>query len=401
MSPLSLALASIRSRRLNTFLCIFSTAAGLALLCAVMLLSQAMSAGLARNIEGVDIVVGAKGSPVQLILSSLYHADIPNGNIEQADADKITKLPQVKSVIPLALGDNYRGWHIVGSSLDYLKLYGTGYASGGDFAKPFDAVAGALTGLHTGDNFAGIHGYAADGDDIHHYHNYTITGVLKPTGTVLDRLIVTSVGSVQQLHMHPDADDPDGAEDMKFGHQVTALLVKVKSPLSIIGLPRRINQTTNLLAASPSFEMTRLAQRMGFGRDVLTYFGSAVTALAALMLLSSLTSSLAARRYDLGVLRVLGAAPLMLFTTVMAEGIILSAAGTVCGIIAGHGLAYGVAASIRSLNGLVLPSNLIAPQPSDGVILLVGLFIGFAAGIVPSLAAGRTDIAALLARGRG
>ena len=96
-----------------------------------------------------------------------------------------------------------------------------------------------------------------------------------------------------------------------------------------------------------------------------------------------------------------GAAPLMLFTTVMAEGLILSAIGTLCGIIAGHGLAYAVAAGIRSLNGLVLPPTLLALQISDLTILCVGLFIGLAAGIVPSLAAGRTDIAALLARGRG
>jgi len=400
MNPVSLAYASVRARRLNTLLCVLASAAGIALLCAVLLLSRSLEGGLARNIEGVDVVVGAKGSPVQLILSSIYHADIPTGNIEQVDADKVAKMPQVKGVIPVALGDNYLGWHIVGTTPDYISLYGGEFADGHTFDKPFEAVAGALTGLKTGTEFAGVHGLDADGDDIHHFHNYLITGVLKPTGTVLDRLIITSVTSVQQLHMHPDADDPDGADEIKIGHQVTALLVKVKSPLAIASLPRLINQQSVMQAASPAFEMTRLAQRMGFGRDVLTALGAAFIGLSALMLLSSLSASLAARRYDLGVMRVLGASPAMLATTVVAEGMILSGAGTLFGIIAGHGFAYAVASGVKSLQGLVLPQAFLAFSAADLSILAVGLFVGFAAGIVPAVSAGRTDIAALLARGR-
>ena len=239
------------------------------------------------------------------------------------DYQQIAHLPSVKQAIPLALGDNYQGWRIVGTTPDYLALYHAVPAQGRIFAQPFEAVAGSLTGLKIGDKFAALHGFAADSDDVHNFHLYDIVGILPPTGTVLDRLITTPVESVQQLHSHPDADDPDAKEELKLGHQVTAVLIKVKSPVAILNLPREINRTTNILAASPAYQMTRLSQSLGFGRDVLTALGIGIVALSALMLLSTLASSLAARRYDLAVLRVLGASPAALATTIIAEGLAL------------------------------------------------------------------------------
>jgi putative ABC transport system permease protein len=205
---------------------------------------------------------------------------------------------------------------------------------------------------------------------------------------------------VQELHKHPDLGDPDAAEEQKIGHQVTALLIKTKSPIAIMNLPRQINSSSNLLAASPGYEMTRLASSLGIGREVLTVLGIGFIALSALMLLSTLASSLTARRYDLGVLRVLGASPLMLSGTVMAEGLILSGIGAVTGIVTGHALAFAIADNVNSLRGVVLPETFLAPQAMDGIFLLIGLSAGLIAGLVPAFSAGRTDIAALLARGR-
>ena len=400
MNAFSLALASIRSRPLNTGLCVAASAAGIALLCTVFLLSQAIDDGFTRNAEGIDIVAGAKGSPLQLVLSSVYHADVPNGNIEAAEADKVAHNPQVKQVIPLALGDSHKGWRIVGTTADYLALYKAAFADGQVWQQPFDAVAGALTGIKTGEQFPAVHGLSLDSDDVHHFHLYKIVGTLKPTGTVVDRLILTSVGSVQELHRHPDLGDPDAAEELRIGHQVTALLIKAKNPIAIMNLPRQINNSSNLLAASPGYEMTRLAQSLGIGRQVLTVLGIGFIALSALMLLSTLASSLTARRYDLGVLRVLGASPLMLFGTVMGEGLILSCIGAVTGIFAGHVLAFAITTGIKSLEGVVLPAVFLVPQAMDGVFLLLGVSAGIAAGLVPAVAAGKTDIASLLAKGR-
>lgn len=400
MNAVSLALASIRSRALQASLCIVAAGAGFALLSAIFLLSQSIESSFLRNASGIDVVIGAKGSPLQLVLSAVYHADVPTGNIEAEDYEKLKHNPKIKEIIPLALGDNYRGFRIVGTVPDYLALYDASFSAGDVFRQPFDAVAGAFTQLKVGDRFAGAHGLSADSDDIHKFHLYRITGVLKPTGTVLDRLILTSVESVQELHRHPDLGDPDAAEELKIGHQVTALLVKVRSPLATINLPREINKTSSLLAANPAYEITRLSESLGFGRDLLTALGAGFIALSALMLLSSLASSLSARRYDLGVLRVLGASPLTLSGTVIAEGMMLSAAGTFAGIFAGHLLAFAVAKTVTSLQGLVLPSGMLSLQPMDGWLLALGLGAGLLAGAVPALSAARTDIASILAKGR-
>ncbi len=400
MNAVSLALAAARSRPLHSALSITATAAGVGLLCAIFLLAQAIDEGLSRNARGIDVVAGAKGSPIQLVLSAVYHVDVPNGNIEMADYQHLAHHPQVKQAIPLALGDNYKGWRVVGTTPDYLALYHAHVATGRVFRQPFEAVAGAATGLRVGAKFAALHGFAADSSDVHNFHLYTITGVLKPTGTVLDRLITTPVESVQQLHSHPDADDPDAAEELKLGHQVTAVLIRVKSPVAIMNLPREINRSTNILAASPGYQMARLSQSLGFGRDVVTALGVGIVILSMLMLLSTLASSLTARRYDLAVLRVLGASPQKLSSTVIAEGLLLSGIGSVMGLIAGHGTAYVLASMIGSLNGVVLPITLLAPQAGDTGLLVMGLGAGLLAALVPALSAAQTDIAGLLARGR-
>ncbi len=400
MNALSLALAAVRSRLLHSVLSVTAAAAGIALLCAIFLLSQAIDAGLSRNAHGIDVVAGAKGSPIQLVLSAIYEVNVPNGNIEMEDYRQLAHNPQVKQAIPLALGDNYKGWRVVGTTPDYLSLYHAQVVQGRAFSQPFEAVAGALTDLPVGSKFAALHGFAADSDDVHNFHLFTITGVLKPTGTVLDRLITTPVESVQQLHSHPDADDPDAAEELKLGHQITAVLIKVRSPLAIMNLPREINRSTNILAASPGYQMARLSQSLGIGRDVLTALGIGIVILSTLMLLSALASSLTARRYDLAVLRVLGASPIKLSSTVIAEGLFLSGVGSVLGLVAGHIMAYVMAAEIGSLKGVVLPVTLLAPQPWDAGFLAIGLGAGLLAGLVPALSAAQTDIAGLLARGR-
>jgi putative ABC transport system permease protein len=400
MNALSLALASIRARPLQSALCVLASAAGFALLAALFLLSQAIAGGFERNAEGVDVVAGAKGSPLQLVLSSVYHADVPTGNIEAADAEKIAHNPKVRLAIPLALGDSYRGYRIVGTTPDYLKLYGAVLADGKVFAQPFEAVAGAFADLKTGAHFFGVHGLSIDADDVHRYHEYKIIGKLKPTGTVLDRLILTPVESVQELHKHPDAGDPDAAEELKIGHQVTALLLQVKNPIAVMTLPRELNKDANLLAASPGLEMTRLAVSLGVGRDLLAALGAGFVALSTLMLLSSLASGLAARRYDLSVLRVLGASPLTLSCTVIAEGAALSLAGALLGLALGHLFAYAVAAGVDSLRGLVLAQAMLRAQAMDAQLLALGLVTGLLGGLLPAWSAARTDIASLLAKGR-
>jgi putative ABC transport system permease protein len=387
-----------------------------------MLLSSAISESVNRNARGVDIVVGAKGSPLQLILSTLYHADIPTGNMSGAAARIISSGSQIQKSIPLALGDNVNGFRIVGTTSDYLSLYDAKFTDGKIWEHPLEAVAGAHTGIKTGDKFIGSHGLEPGGEG-HAHKPYTVTGVLAPTGTVLDRLVITSVQSIFEIHNVIDTpqttedhgdDHGDHHHDHSHDHEsqphdhgpettnypVTALLLFTKAPVSRISLPRQINATSNLLAASPSFEITRLMQRIGIGRDATMMLSAGLGGLAILMILASLATGLSARGYDLAVLRVMGASPAKILSTIIAEGVLIALAGGMIGIAAGHGLAFFAAHAVDNLGGLVDPRMLLRLTVLDAQIIIAAAVAGLGAALLPAILGARADIANILSRGR-
>ncbi len=199
MNDTALILSSLKSRWLNSVLSVFLTAFGVMLAVLIIQFGHHVQSRLSTDGQGVDIVIGAKGSPLQLVMSSVYHIDIPTGNIAYEDAQKWMRHPHVKTAIPLALGDNWRGYRIVGTTPAYMNHYSATLADGRVWNKAFEAVAGSATGLKMGDEFAGAHGLS-DGGHNHDEEHYNITGVMKPTGTVLDRLILTPLDSVLEIH---------------------------------------------------------------------------------------------------------------------------------------------------------------------------------------------------------
>lgn len=400
MNVLTLSIASIRARALLSFLCAFAVACGIGLLLSVVLLFGATEEGLKRNAEGIDIVVGAKGSPLQLVLSSVYHADIPNGNIDADVVEELGRNPSVRKIIPIAVGDNYRGWRIVGTTPDYIGLYNPEFADGDMFHDDFEAVAGASTGLSTGETFSATHGFATDDSHAHEDHPYTITGVLKPTGTVLDRLIVTPLHSVQELHSHGAHHDHEGHEDHDEHAEVTALLLKVASPVAIMNLPRQINDTTNLVAASPSYVMARLMQTTGLGRDAIAAAGYVFLALATFMILSVLSAGLRERVHDLALFRVLGASPSKIMAVVLCESVLMAFAGSAIGVVLGHGIAYSISMAFPALHSILLPASLLVPAAESFLFLGLGTITGLVAGLLPCFLVRRADIANILAQAR-
>lgn len=422
MSDLSLALSALLSRRLASLLSVVLTAFGVMMALVVMLFAAAVDERIARDGQGIDIVIGAKGSPLQLVLSALYHADIPAGNIPYAEAEKWMRHPQVKQAIPLALGDNWKGFRIVGTTADYAAHYGAETAQGRLWDKPFEAVAGAATGLAIGQNFSGAHGLGPGG---HHHddQSYHVVGVLAPTGTVIDRLILTSVDSVLALHgqhrehVHEahENDDEDHAGDHSHHHghdhhherknkdtaadtpgmpaEITALLIKTRSPIANINLPRSINRDSMLQAANPALEMARLGAVFGLGTRSLGYVSAFLILVAALSIFAGIAGSLDSRSSDLAVLRALGYGRRRLFAIVMREGFIL----TVCGLALGFALGAGgfslLARTLPALGAEALQVNIYWLW-----LALSVLAAGLAASLLPALRAARTDPAILLSQ---
>ena len=294
------------------------------------------------------------------------------------------------------------------------------------FEKNFETIAGSKTGLNVGDKFALTHGFSADGHDVHRENFYTVTGVLKPTGTVIDKLFVTDFKNIQQVHAHhgtthkivekkkdhhedheghdhgsyEDSDHEMHVEEGSSSSQITSIILKVRSPIDLMNLPRLINDSSNVMAAVPSYEIARFSKSLGLGHQLIVVLGVGFVILSASILFATLSSGLALRRYDLAVLRVLGATPRRLSSTVIAEALLISGAGALLGVIIGHVSAYIIASSIKGLDGFVVVEKLLLPHSMDLSFILLGLIAGLCASFIPSLTAARTDIATLLSRGR-
>ncbi|MED5612673.1 ABC transporter permease [Janthinobacterium sp. P210005] len=397
MNAATLAWRALRHKPLASSLNLLLVAIGIAMMTFILGISNQLEEHAERDAQGIDLVVGAKGSPLQLILSSVYHADIPTGNIPDTALAALAAQPLVKAAIPLALGDNFHGFRIVGSTTALLDHYGARLAQGTPFAQPMQAVFGARaareTGAILGARFAGSHGLAAGGE-LHQHAPYTVTGILAPTGTVLDRLILTPVASVWRVH-ETDPDEQPAVPAAAPERELTAVLVQYASPLAALSLPRWVNGQPRLQAAQPAFEAARLFNLLGVGIAVLRAIAAGVLLVAALSLFVALYGALEERKTDLAILRTLGASPAKLLRLLLAQGLLLSLTGAALGWLLGHA-AVGVLGWLASMQELNLQAWRIAP--GEAWLPVIAVAVGLLAAGLPAARAYRTDIAATLAR---
>lgn len=404
-------------RPMTTGLNIFLLALGLAIITMLLLVQHQFENTVSKDAEGIDLVVGAKGSPLQLILSGVYHVDFPTGNIPIKEAKGLLRNRLVKNVIPMALGDNYKGFRIIGTNHDYLDLYGSEFGSGQAWTKPFEVVLGASVaqteGLKVGDRFEGSHGISV-GSHAHDQHDFEVVGVLAPSGKVIDRLVLTSVESVWFTHDEGSEQADEGeevAEEHEHHHdpvalrgfpeaedsrELTTLLVQYRSPMAAVQLPRQINSRTSMQAASPSFEMARLFELLGVGISLLQGLAVILIFIAGLGIFIALYNSLKERKYDLAVLRSLGASKGQLVTLVFMEGIVLTWAGALLGLLLGH-VFLGVLLSLgdSGLAASVTPWILVK---GEGWILVYATAVGVFASLLPAYTAYQTSIAKQLTK---
>ncbi|HTN28084.1 MAG TPA: ABC transporter permease [Burkholderiales bacterium] len=392
MTLAGISLAYLRSRPLASALNLLLLALGVATITVLLLATEQLESRMGRDARGIDLVAGAKGSPMQLVLSAVFHLDAPTGNIPLADANALAKNRMVKKAIPLALGDSYKSFRIVGSSHEYPAHYGARVADGRLWNAPMEATLGAevaaRTKLAVGAKFAGAHGLGEGGDE-HDKEPYQVVGVLAPTGTVLDRLVLTSVESVWEVHEHgAPANAPK---------EITALLIQYASPLAAAMLPRFVNSSSALQAASPAYESARLFRMIGVGVDVLRAFGVILMLAAGLSVFIALLNALEERRYDLAVMRMLGATPARLMGLMLLEGCVLALAGGIAGIALGHVFAEVLGAALRQAQQSAVTGW--AWSENEWWLLAASLGVGVVAALIPAWRAYRSDVAPVLAEG--
>lgn len=462
MNTIKLAWQYIKQNRATALLGVLLAAFGSAILCILMLTSQQLENQLDHNSRGIDLVVGAKGSPTQLILSSIYHVDNPTGNIKLEEAQRLAMNPFVRLAVPLALGDNFKGHRIIGTDSTFLQIYNLSMGKGRMWEQDFEAVIGAEVaskqGLKIGDQFVGAHGLSEEGH-IHGNHPFVVTGILEKSGRLTDRLILTTVSSVWAIHglhgdeegghddhgehehadhgdgehdEHDHADHGDGehaehdhadhdhganAEDTSGANEdsddaeeptfvksmvdhgtpdleITAMLIQYSNPAAIGQLPRMINQSTSMQAASPALESARLFSLLGVGIDSLQLLAYIIMFMAAFSVFISLYNAFKNRKYDLAIMRTLGASRGKLFGIVIAEGIMITLFGALLGIVLGHLAMYMISLQAGNAGSLISAFQF---APEEAWLLAVGVSIGFVAAVIPALKAYNTPISETLA----
>jgi putative ABC transport system permease protein len=410
MNLLKISLANLKEKKLNSFLSAMLLTLGIGMISLLLLLNKQLDEQFRRNIRGIDMVVGAKGSPLQLILSSIYQIDAPTGNVPLSEVNALKRNPFIKNVIPLSMGDNYRGFRIVGTTTTYVDHFEAKIAQGTLFSKPMEVALGSKaaknSGLKIGDTFASSHGLDSDGD-AHHEKEYKVVGIFEPTGSVVDQLVLTGLESVWEIHEHAEVpatevteNDPAHEHEMAEAHheeekQVTSALIQFRNPMGLLTIPRQVNDNTSMQAALPSIEINRLFSLLGVGIDTLRALALVIIIIAGLSVFISLYNSLKERKYEMALMLSMGATRTKLFLMLLMEGLILAVTGYLSGIIfsrAGLWL-FGRAAeqdfhySIRDFT--ILPEE---------IYLLAGaLLLGLLAAALPSLGIYRLNISRTLA----
>ena len=385
MSLWRLAWRYLWSQPLTAGLNLLLLSLGLAAIGFVLLVSEQIEAGVRRDLAGIDLVVGAKGSPMQIMLAGVFHLDVPTGNIPLASIEALRAQRLVARVVPLSLGDSLQGFRIVGTTADYLALYDAQLATGRPWAQPMEAVLGAAaaraTGLKPGDRFAGSHGLGAQGT-AHAHHDYTVVGVLAATGGVLDRLVLTDLASVWEVHDEIKADE------------VTLALVSYRSPLAAISLPRWVNAQPDLQSAAPALETARLLRMVGVGTEVLRGFGVVLLLAAGLSVWVALLHAVRARTGDLAMLRMLGAPPWRVAALVSLEALSLALLASVLGLALAHGLVAILGRVLAAQQSLSLSGAWLSPW--EWTVPAVALGLAVLAAALPAWRAFRLDVTELL-----
>jgi len=397
MNTLAYAWRYVWARPMATILNVLLLSLGLGSITFLLLVSHHVERAFDRDLAGIDAVVGAKGSPMQLILSGVLHLDVPPGNVPLAAVNALKKNPLVAEIIPISLGDNLQGYRIVGTSPAYLRHYQAAMAQGRVWDAPMQVVLGATVartlGLQLGQQFAGSHGLGAGGH-AHGEQAYTVVGLLAAQGGVIDRLIITDTTSVWKVHESAQAVDEEDRQALEDDREVTMALVRYTSPLAAVTFPRWVNTTTDMQAAAPALEVTRLLHMLGLGRDVLRAFAGMLLVTAGLSVFIALWSAVRERRSDLALLRMLGAPANRVGALLMAEALWLALLSALCGLVLGQIFVLGLGRMLGlesqlSATGLLWPHTL-------WVVPALAALVALGAAVLPVWEAYRSDVLQLL-----
>lgn len=395
MNLLGVSWKNLWYRPFSTSVSVLLMLLGVAMVSLVLHISNQIEGQFKKNIAGIDMVIGAKGSPKQLILSSVYHIDAPTGNISKSDADKVLKHPMVKTAIPLAYGDSYKGFKIVGTTKDYLDHFEATLAEGNAFEKSLEIVLGAKvaesTGLKIGSYFHGTHGMEeADQEHVHEHYDYKVVGILEPSGMAIDQLLICNVASIWDIHSNEHGEESENEKEY------TAVLVKFSNPMGMMMIPRMVNENTKMQAAMPSIEISSLIDQMGLGVETLRLLALLIIIISGISVFLSLLAALKERKYELAIMRSLGAHPIQMVFLVVYEALLIAMISAVLGLFLSRFMLIYLGTYLDK--SFHYSFDNIGFLNQEYFLVALALLIGLVAALVPAVMAFRINISKTLSQ---
>jgi putative ABC transport system permease protein len=452
MNLMKIVMKNMRQRALATWLTGTSVALGVALAIAILLIKQGVQQRFEQGTLGYEMVAGAKGSPLQLVLNTVYNLDISPGNISWKLFEQLRADPRVKLAVPFSVGDNFHGFRIVGTTDAFFKEFEfepghkpelaagriftfteaalkdafqeaeqrakerearergeevkpAPVAEGMPTNRPFEAVIGSTvareTGLQIGQTFIAAHGVQPSAEAKEHTENpWKIVGILAPTRTAADRAIYINLDSFYHIEGHelrePTApakveekdNDPDPG-------QVSSIVLKLRSPIHAFPLYREINDREDAMAAFPAAEIRKLFDIVGNIDRLLFAQAILVLIVAGVAIAVSIYNSMSERRREIAILRALGARRATIFSIVLLEAMTICVVGAAAGLLGGHLVVAAANGALYRASGFVIPAFHI--QALEWYIIGVAVTLGAISGIGPAWGAYRTDVAKNLA----
>ena len=443
MNLLKFSWKNITYKPLSSILNIGLFALAIGMIAFVLNVNNQVQEQFDRNLAKVQLIVGAKGSPLQLVLCNLFHIDLPTGNIALKEARPFLnpKHPWIETTVPLGLGDSYKGFRVVGTTPVFKDYYQLELTEGAWWTKSLEAVIGhnvaRQSGLKIGDTFVSNHGIGQDDIHSHDEAPIVVTGIIAHDNSVVDNLILTSMHTVWDVHDnhdHGEGDDHDHAHDGAHTHdhdhdhdhdhgdghthdhdhdhdhsastfnedlfdyakshpdkEITSMLIRFKgTTIQALNMQRSINENTNMQAASPSMELNRLFGLLGIGITALQYIGLALLMVSGLAILLSLINSMQERNQEVVMMKIWGASTGKITFAIVLEGVIQAVVGALIGIVLAHIAIYFFNGYLES--DFKYSIDFKRMYKEEWLLVALSVSIGVLGALIPAWLSGRKSL---------
>lgn len=413
ISWLQLAWKSLNNRKLSTSLTVFSMVLSLVLLMSVERIKRAAEDGFTKSISGVDLVVGARSGPLQIVLYSVFNIGQATQNISIESYNEIKNRPEVEWTIPYSLGDGHKGFRVVATNQDFFKYYQfrsnekIELSNGQIFQNYFDVVIGAdvakTLGYQVGSKVVVAHGDTS-GRSIQDHDDkpFHVVGILKPTGTAIDRALYISLEAMEAIHIDwQSGSAPAHGKEIKIQDlkpemlkpdNITSFFLRTKSRIQILSLQRSINeyQKEPLMAVIPGAVLAEMWTSLSMVEKVLKAISFLVMLVGLISMLIAIMTSLNERRREMAILRALGASLKNIMGLILFETLLLSFAAVVIAAVIKMVLEFILGPWVQSHYGLYLQSPIFSFN--EIMYMLIMLISSLVISLIPARRAMRSAL---------